>query len=167
MKTDGRMLLRAAIVATAIVQLVRGDPYYAAFCMLALGAVTLAGRSPRVSGELELAVLTLMVLDMTIGNTLGLYRHAPWFDKALHVGVAALIAAVVLRAGTRPLFAVLIALGVGAVWEIAEFGVDRVLGRSTQSAPTLAALDDTMIDLMFDAIGGVLGVMLARRRQRR
>ena len=53
-------------------------------------------------------------------------RH-PWLD-----GVAVL----------------LVTLGLGAVWEIAEYGVDQVFGRATQGAPNMNALDDTMLDLL-------------------
>jgi hypothetical protein len=54
----------------------------------------------------------------------------------------------------------LVTLGVGALWEIAEYVVDQVFGRRTQGAPNLSAIDDTMVDMMLDALGGVLGAII-------
>lgn len=171
--TELRTLLRFTILATVVAVLARGDAYYAAFCLLALGAVTVAG-CWRVPIELEVGVLGLMFLDMTVGNALGVYRLLPWFDKALHVAVAALLGGVVFavlaaqRRVPRWLAAVatvLLTLGIGAVWELAEYGVDHTLARRTQTSPTMTAHDDTMIDLALDAVGGTLGVLLALRRR--
>lgn len=184
-----RTLPRVVILATAIVQMVRGDVFYGAFCMLAL-AITLVpaiyarSADARVPLALELALLALMIMDMTLGNTLGLYRQWAWFDKAMHVssaallGVIAFLAIYVLHLMARTRFhpwldgvaILLVTLGLGALWEITEYGVDRVLDRRTQSAPSMAAIDDTMLDLALDAAGGVIGAVFGAayiRRSRR
>ena len=100
----------------------------------------------------------------------------PWFgaDKALHfsssslVGVVGFLAIYVLHLthGTRfhpwldGVAILLVTLGIGAAWEIGEYGVDRLLGGKTQGAPNMNALDDTMVDLLLDGIGGVIGAVL-------
>lgn len=161
-------LLRLAIVATAIAQLRSGDACYAGFCLAAV-TVTLAPPIRR-DRALALALLGVMVADMTFGNTLGMYARLPWLDKALHLAGAALLAAAAftllrrLSVGLAAVAAALIALGLGAVWELAEYGVDRVLARSTQHAPAMSALDDTMLDLAVDAAGATLGAALAATR---
>ncbi|MBC7461634.1 MAG: hypothetical protein H7287_09765 [Thermoleophilia bacterium] len=123
--------------------------------------------------ELELAVLWLMVTDMTLGNSIGLYRLA-WYDKTLHLSSSMLIATIGFLAiyllhltqNTRfhpwldGLAILLVTLGVGALWEIAEFAVDRLFGLRTQGSPNLDAITDTMFDLILDGIGGVLGAVL-------
>ena len=53
----------------------------------------------------------------------------------------------------------LVTLGLGALWEIGEYGVDQILGRATQGSPRMSALDDTMVDLIMDGLGGVLGAI--------
>jgi hypothetical protein len=177
-----RMVPRAAILVTAIAQLVQGDPIYGAFCLLAL-AVTLV---PSILARrldagipigLELALLWLMVTDMTLGNWLGLHLRIPWYDKALHlssstlVGVIGFLVVYVLHLIGRMRFhpwldgvaILLVTLGVGAIWEIGEYAVDGLFGRATQSAPHFTAIDDTMIDLILDAIGGVIGAVVGAR----
>ena len=89
-------LLRAAILLTAIAVMLRGDVLYGLFCLVALGlalvpAALARSHHARAPVELELALLLLMVTDMTLGNLLGLYLRLPWFDKVLHLGTSILI----------------------------------------------------------------------------
>lgn len=171
--TELRTVLRFTTIATVIAVVARGDAFYGAFCLFALGAVTVAGYW-RVPIGLEVAVLGLMFLDMTVGNALGVYRLVPWFDKVMHLACAMLLGGVlfiVLDARSRlprslvAGAAVLLTLGVGAVWELAELVVDHTLARHTRTSPTMSAREDTMFDLATDAAGGVLGVLLGVRRR--
>jgi hypothetical protein len=173
-----RAIPRIAILATAIAEIAAGDVFYGVFCLVALGITlvpcVLARRlDTGIPLELELVLLWLMVTDMTLGNWFGLYARIPWYDKALHlssstlVGVIGFLTVYVVHLTGRTRFhpwldglaILLVTLGVGAVWEIGEYAVDRLLGRATQSAPSFTALDDTMIDLILDALGGVLGAL--------
>ena len=185
--------LRIVILLTAVGSMVRGSVLYGLFCLLALGltlvpAIIARSAQARMPFELELVLLGLMVGDMTLGNLLGLYVRVPWYDKALHLGSSTLIGLIgflsvyVLRAtgrtALRPwldgLLIFLVTLGVGALWEIAEYAVDHLLGRATQTSPGMGPLDDTMIDLVVDGIGGMVAAVLgplymrhsARSRQR-
>lgn len=166
---------------TALAEIARGDLLYGSFCLVAL-AITLvpAIRARRIDAgvplEIELVLLWFMVTDMTFGNWLGLYRIA-WYDKALHLSSSILIALVGFLAiyilhlthGTRfhpwldALAILLVTLGVGALWEIAEYGVDQLFARHTQAAPNFGPHDDTMFDLMMDGLGGVIGAFLGPR----
>jgi hypothetical protein len=188
-----RVLPRAAILVTAIAQMATGDVLYGAFCLLAL-AITLlpALRAKSLDAgiplELELALLWLLVTDMTLGNSLGLYRTVSWYDKALHLGSSVLIGAIgflavyVLHRTYRTRFhpwlfgiaVLLVTLGVGALWEIAEYVVDEAFGRASQTSPGMNRIDDTMFDLVLDGIGGVVGAVVgtlymqrSRRSRRR
>jgi len=173
-----RALPRIAILATAVAELVAGDVLYGAFCLLVIALTLLPALHVRhldakLPLELELAVLWLMIADMTLGNWLGLYRLT-YYDKVLHLGDSLLIAMIgflavyVLHLTHRTryhpwidgLAILLLTLGVGALWEIAEYGVDQLFGRRTQGSPNLAPLDDTMFDLMLDGLGGILGSVL-------
>ena len=53
-------------------------------------------------------------------------------------------------------FTFLFAMAVGGLWEIAEFSTDRVLGTNAQ----MDSLADTMGDLIFDGVGGILVAFL-------
>ncbi|MBS1124792.1 MAG: hypothetical protein H6Q90_7020 [Deltaproteobacteria bacterium] len=171
-------VVRGLIVLTAIAEMVRGDVLYGVFCLIAVGVTlvpSLLARDlhARTPVELEVALLLLMVGDMTFGNLLGWYVRLPWYDKVVHVGSSILVGLIgflsiyVLHATDRVRFrpwldgvAIFLAtVGIGAVWEIAEYAADHLFGRATQGSPTMAPIDDTMIDLMLDSIGGIVAAV--------
>ncbi len=173
-----RLVPRAAIFVTAIAELAAGDLAYGTFCMVALALTLIPAIHARrldagVPLEIELVLLWFMVTDMTFGNLLGLYR-VPYFDTALHLSSSILVALLGFLAiyvlhlthSTRfhpwldSIAILIVTLGIGALWEIAEYGVDQLMSRRTQGSPTLSALDDTMVDLMMDGLGGVIGAVL-------
>jgi hypothetical protein len=184
--------LRAIVMVTAVGHVALGDVIYGVYCLAGL-AISLVpaylARSTRAIWPVDVEVVFLWFLlsDATLGNLGGMYRLA-WYDKALHVASAILVAMVAFyavylahllgRTARHPwidgVAILLITLGLGAVWEIGEYTVDSVLQRSTQGSPIQAALDDTMWDLILDGIGGVIGAVLgplymsrsARSRQR-
>jgi hypothetical protein len=173
-----RLLPRAAIVVTAVAELVTGDLLYGSFCFVAL-LLTLAPaiHARRIDAgvplEIELGLLWFMVTDMTLGNWLGLYQLT-WYDKALHLSNSVLVALLgflaiyVLHLTHHTRFhpildaiaILLVTLGIGAVWEVAEYGVDQLFARRSQGSPGLSVIDDTMFDLMLDGVGGILGALL-------
>lgn len=173
-----RALPRLAILVTAGALVASGDIQYGVFCVVALVLTLIPAIHARnldagIPIEIEIAILWLMVTDMTLGNALGLYSLA-WYDKALHLSSSALVAMIgflaiyVLHLTHKTRFhpridglaILLVTLGVGALWEIAEFAVDQILGRRSQGSPNLTALDDTMFDLILDGVGGLLGSVL-------
>ena len=173
-----RAIPRLAILVTAIAEIASGDALYGGFCFVALvltlvPAIHARSLDAGVPVEIELMLLWLVVADMTLGNWLGLYQLR-WYDKVLHLSSSVLIALIGFLAiyvtqmthgiRFRPwldgIAILLVTLGIGALWEIAEYSVDQLLGRQTQGAPTMSPLDDTMIDLVMDGLGGVLGAIL-------
>jgi hypothetical protein len=173
-----RIAPRAAIFVTALAEIARGDLAYGAFCLVALVLTLIPAIHARridagVPLELELVLLWFMVADMTLGNLLGLYR-LQYFDKVLHLSSSILVAMIGFLAiyvlhlthSTRfhpwldAIAILIVTLGVGALWEVAEYGVDQLFARRTQGAPNQSALDDTMFDLMMDGLGGVIGAVL-------
>jgi hypothetical protein len=182
LRSVARNVLRGAIIVAAIISIVRGNILYGLFCLAALGITTMLSRRVKRSPiEIELVLLMIMVLDMTLGHALGLYRLLPWYDKALHLGSSIVIGLL----GFLAIYAVhvtgqikvhpwidgvailLVTLGLGAIWEIGEYGVDSLLGLTTQSSPRLDAIDDTMLDLIIDAIGGVVAAIFGPIYMRR
>jgi hypothetical protein len=173
-----RVLPRGAILITAIGELVTGDILYSVFCLIALAltlvpAIRARSMNAGIPLELELILLWLMVADMTLGNWLGLY-HLVWYDKALHLSSSVLVALLGFLAiyllhlthHTRfhpvldAIAILLVTLGIGALWEISEYGVDKLFGRASQGSPGLPPLDDTMFDLVLDGVGGVVGAIV-------
>ena len=103
-----------------------------------------------------------------LGQFGGLYDRWHWYDSFLHF-ISALAFGL---AGFLPLFVFYVhnklrlpksiilfftfffCLGVGALWEIIEYGIDNVFGTNMQ----VNSLDDTMIDLMLNGLGAVVAV---------
>jgi hypothetical protein len=174
-----RWALRGTIAATAAIAIASGNVLYGVYCLFALVLTTAltvivrrAAATPPIG--IELVLLGLMVSDMTLGNLFGLYSTIHWFDKALHIGSAALIGvlgflvvySIHMVGKLRPnpwidgVAILLVTVGIGAIWELAEYAVDIGFDRATQGAPGMTKLDDTMIDLAFDALGAVIAAII-------
>lgn len=181
--------LRGLIAVTATVHLVQGRYLYAALCAVVIAVLVAPPLLARTSlgnlpVELELAALWGAVGDMTLGRLLGLYSGTVWFDKVLHFGNSLLIGLLAFlivyalqltgrlstSAVANAVAIVLLALGVGALWEIVEYGADALFREGAQGSPVMAPLDDTMWDLILDgaggAVGGTLGAAYIRFSQR-
>lgn len=169
-------LLRLLILGTAVIHLIEGAVLYALLCVVvivALMAPALLAGTKRANFpiEIELAALWGAVSDMTLGRLAGLYDGTVWFDKALHfgnsflIGILAFLIICALHCSGRlrtsylanVLIIALLALGIGALWEIFEYAADLYFNRGAQGSPVMAALDDTMWDLILDGAGGTFG----------
>lgn len=116
----------------------------------------------------ELIILIFIFFAIFLGEIFSFYHRVPYWDAMLHFSAGIIIAAVgfalitVLNNSPRvalklsPFFVALFAfcLGVtlGTLWEIYEFWQDAWFGFNMQKT----GLDDTMKDLMLDAIGALL-----------
>ncbi|XGI84287.1 hypothetical protein ACEU6E_03290 [Halorutilales archaeon Cl-col2-1] len=104
-------------------------------------------------------------------GTLGPYSSVWWWDHVTHT----LSAAVVAGAGystVRALdihsdeveipprltfvFVLVFVVAFGVTWEVLEFGVEKVGEATCQTLLTQYSLEDTMKDLIFDIVGGVI-----------
>ena len=130
-------------------------------------------------GWSELGITCYLSLHVFLGMGLGLYEWETGFDKVLHaLGFGAFTAIFVrglprlanahgLIAPPRLVIAVavVIALGGGAAWEILEYSIDRTGWFNSQRG-----LDDTMLDLVANAVGALVtavAVILSRSRSTR
>ncbi len=103
-----------------------------------------------------------------LGQFGGLYDRWHWYDAFLHFisalafGLAGFLLLFVyyvhnklkLPKGIILFFTFFFCLGVGALWEIIEYGIDHSLGTNMQ----VSSLDDTMIDLILDGLGAVVAI---------
>ena len=105
----------------------------------------------------------------------GLYARFPWFDEALHAYnffaltllVAVYAHGVVLAGGRRHGFLLVlvitaIGLGLGALWEIAEFGYDHFIAKPNVILPKL----DTIVDMILDMAGALVAGLVCLRMLR-
>src|SRR3990170_4570785 len=128
---------------------------------------SLVERSYRVTlpFELDLLITLSIFLNTFMGEGMNFYQKVRLYDKALHIygsAVVGLLAFVVVYTlnYTRKVrlslpfigfFTITFAIAMGAVWEIMEFAVDSLFGKTTQNG-----LADTMWDLVNDFVGGVI-----------
>ena len=106
------------------------------------------------------------------GASANLYRSVWWWDHLTHTLSSSIVAAagyataraielhsddVSLPERFMFVFILLFVLAFGVFWEVIEFGVAGVASLSgTQSVLTQYGLDDTMLDLLFDTLGGII-----------
>jgi hypothetical protein len=150
-----------------------------------LPRVLARGLELSVPPQLELMAIGFVFASVFLGETRDFYGRFWWWDVLLHATSGGLLGAlgfllvyvlnetprIELRMRPRFLafFAFCFAVTIGTAWEIFEFGMDRVFG-TTMQKPTLrdpSGLTDTMEDLIVDAIGAGIVVVLGHRSVRR
>lgn len=127
-----------------------------------------------VPPEFVLLSIAFVFAALFLGEIRGYYTRFWWWDIALHsssgflLGIVGFLLVHVLneredigvhmKPGFVAFFAFLFALGVGALWEIFEFGMDSFLGTNMQKAmlDDPSGLTDTMCDLIVDALGALV-----------
>jgi hypothetical protein len=106
------------------------------------------------------------------GSATNLYRSVWWWDHLTHTLSSSIVAAagyataraIELHSDAVSLpdrfmfvFILLFVLAFGVFWEVIEFAVAGIASLSgTQSVLTQYGLDDTMLDLLFDTLGGLV-----------
>ncbi|WP_224448518.1 hypothetical protein [Haloprofundus salilacus] len=132
----------------------------------------------RLSASVTLWV-TLAVSLHSLGM-LGLYTAVPWWDNLTHTLSASIVAgvgyataravdehshAVVLPPQFLSMFILVVTLAFGVLWEVMEFsvrGVTDLLG--IRAVLIQYSLEDTLTDLVFDAVGAALVALFGTRR---
>jgi hypothetical protein len=158
--------------------------------MMVILSPTLLHRSLPVSIPAEFQVLALLFsfAALFLGEVRSYYQRIWWWDIALHassgllLGILGFLLVYILNESRRvdihmrprfvALFAFLFAVAVGAIWEIFEFGMDRLAGTTMQKPMLgdLSGLTDTMWDLIVDTLGAgtisIVGWIYMRRSRR-
>lgn len=114
--------------------------------------------------------IVFIFLSVFLGQFGGLYDRWHWWDSFLHFisalafGFTGFIIIYVYYVHNKLkipqnlilVLAFLFCLGLGALWEIIEYGIDNTLGTNMQ----VNSLDDTMIDLIIGALGGLAAIIM-------
>ncbi|MDD3620549.1 MAG: hypothetical protein RBR09_12840 [Desulfobulbaceae bacterium] len=124
--------------------------------------------------EFELLAIGFIFASLFLGEVRGYYARFWWWDIALHtasgflLGIVGFLLVHVLnemkeidihmKPGFVAFFAFLFAVGMGAIWEIFEFGADHFLGTTMQKEMLgdPSGLTDTMFDLIVDTLGALI-----------
>jgi len=115
--------------------------------------------------EIDIFLSIFILVHFVLGEVHNYYR-LPWFDLALHMSSAAVVALLgfliiyvflsTKKITARPsmilLFAISLSMCIGATWEIFEFSMDQLFGFNMQKS----GLVDTMWDLIVTLIAAIL-----------
>lgn len=123
--------------------------------------------------EFQILAIIFVFAALFLGEVRSFYARFWWWDIVLHIssglllGIVGFLLVYVLNEHERidlhmhprfvALFAFVFAVAVGVLWEIFEFGMDRIFGTNMQK-PMLgdpSGLTDTMWDLIVDTLGAM------------
>ncbi|MCK9151858.1 hypothetical protein [Methanobacterium alcaliphilum] len=178
---------------------VGGTKVFGLMALLGLGLIYLPTLTNKnhlqvIPVEIEILFLLVLVFEYVLGNTFGLYGLIPHYDKFMHFAVPLIVALIGMMfmytayvygkiktsLKIMAFLIVLITIGIGGILEMVEYTYDTILYQHiehflptglTQGSPTMSPLDDTMIDLFTDALGGIagaiIGILLIKRAQKK
>ncbi|MFX0546263.1 hypothetical protein ACEWPL_012035 [Roseovarius sp. S1116L3] len=168
------LLIRGFLIVEIVTGLATGQwmPVFVALVTFAL--TVLPYRFAQLFGlELPRSVLSAIVIfifaTLFLGELANFYERFWWWDLVLHFFSALSIAAMaflmifMLFEGDRyaappwalALLSAAVALAIGTLWEVLEYGLDQLFGLNMQKS----GLDDTMTDLLIDLTGSGLGAL--------
>ncbi|APE94614.1 hypothetical protein [Halodesulfurarchaeum formicicum] len=179
-------LIRAIQVAIALVVIygtVTMDLVVVVNGLLGLGTTLLPTGLKRAYGVSFPTTVVLWVAVAVLLHTLGMagpYTTVWWWDHLTHTLSATLVASVgyafarafeeqapgiTLPADFLFVYVVLFTMAAGVLWEVLEF-VGRLLASWLGHQPLLVqyGLQDTILDLLFDAVGAIVVGVLSRGR---
>ncbi len=176
----GTVALLQVVMAVELVFVLSEGQWINVFLILSIMGLSLAPvvfrRQLPVDVPPEFLVLAVVFVfaALFLGEVRSYYERIWWWDIALHgssgllLGILGFLLVYVLNENERidlhmrprfvALFAFLFAVAVGALWEIFEFTMDRLVSTRMQK-PMLndpSGLTDTMWDLIVDCLGGLV-----------
>ncbi|MDH3668811.1 MAG: hypothetical protein OEN23_17955 [Paracoccaceae bacterium] len=140
----------------------------AATLALSMAPAILASRFSVTMPIPFLVAITLFAIgSVLMGEALGFYERVWWWDLALHgasavgFGIIGFLFIFMLFEGDKfagppaaiAFLSFCLAITVGSIWEVFEYSMDRGFGLNMQKN----GLDDTMEDMIVNALGGLIG----------
>ena len=174
------LLLKGLLILGAIFLFIAGQ-YQAVvetlliLCITFMPLVLDARLQVKIPYEFETLAFLFAYLSLFLGEVLDFYNRFWWWDIVLHIssgfllGITGFLLVYVLNEDKKinfdlspffiALFAFMFAMGFGGIWEIFEFSADELFGLNMQKS----GLQDTMWDLIVDAIGALFISILGYR----
>ncbi|MDP9415435.1 MAG: hypothetical protein M3Q08_15425 [Pseudomonadota bacterium] len=166
------------VMAIQLVLLLIRQEWLQAFLVSGIMALTLAPvvlRLPvEIPSEIQIVAVLFVFATLFLGEVRHYYERFWWWDVVLHTTSGLLLGLLGfmfvymlnedrhvdlhMRPSFVALFAFFFALGIGALWEIFEFALDRFFGTNMQP-PTSgdpSGLTDTIDDLIVDTVGAAV-----------
>jgi hypothetical protein len=176
----GILAVLQTVMFAELAALIAGRQWMNAVLVSAIMAMTLAPvvlRSwmpIRIPPEFQILAVGFVFASLFLGEIRSYYEMIWWWDVGLHatsgllLGIVGFLLVYVLNENERidinlrprflALFAFVFAIAVGSLWEVFEYAMDQLLGLQMQK-PRFgdpSGLSDTMLDLIFDAMGALL-----------
>jgi hypothetical protein len=170
-------LLELVMAGQLVLLIMRGE-WPAAILVAATMAILLAPvvfKLPvEIPTEVEIVAVLFIFATLFLGEVRGYYERFWWWDMALHtssgllLGMLGFMFVYMLNENDRvdfhmrpsfvALFAFFFAVGMGAIWEIAEYAIDLTFGTNMQpkTPGDPGGLIDTMKDLIVDTVGAAI-----------
>jgi len=162
--------MQAGMVGVALAGIVTGNFTWIPAAVVSLFVTAIPALLRRDLGlvlpvELNFWIVLALFLHV-VGGISGFYDNVSGWDHITHMISASLIAAlgfvvvvtidkyvesIFLPRPFPALFIVMFTMAFGVLWEFMEFASDQLMGTMLQYS-----LDDSMVDLMFDAFGGFI-----------
>jgi uncharacterized membrane protein YjdF len=177
------------VMAVQLVLLLLREDWLQSFLVAAIMALTLlpvAFRLPvDIPSEIQIVAVLFAFATLFLGEVRDFYQRFWWWDAALHttsgllLGMLGFMFVYILNEDRHvdlhmppsfvALFAFFFAVGIGGIWEIFEFGMDRLFGTNMQPATAgdPSGLTDTMHDLIVDTVGAAVISLAGWRYLRR
>lgn len=177
--------LEILILASGIYQTFFGETAIGILTLVALAFILFPkiltrGFVPRIPIEIEIILFVMVFVQFVLGEARDFYTTIPYYDKFVHyllpmfLGLISFLLLYTLQETgnlrvsklAMVILTVLIALAIGALWEICEYLSDRIFymifdtWHHFQGNAQQSAIDDTMTDLIIDTLGGVFGAVL-------
>jgi uncharacterized membrane protein YjdF len=179
MKLSGNILtylMQFLILMTVLFSIVTGNFFVSVAGTIALFLTFIPyffGRETHLIIPWEVTFLIALTLYLHVaGYSQGWYQSLyPYYDKFAHLVssitiamIGFLLVLILHRFGNMRcsrtmifFFIVIFTMALGSIWEILEYVIDQVFGNGLHFNTMLQhGLDDTMIDLIFDLIGGLI-----------
>lgn len=151
------------------------------FFILTIPSFFMAGLVRFFPLEIEILLFVMVFIQFVLGEIQGFYYSQPYFDKFVHFTIpflisilAFIIVYVMYKTGKLKasriaisLLVLLIAMGIGGIWEIIEYAIEFLRKNYFNNWVTFQGslvedpYVDTMNDLVADFIGSFLGVLFS------
>ncbi len=178
-------ILRIFLISFGIYEIFFGYAVFGILIILAVFLVLLPAILTRqhlfIPLELEILLLIVVLFEYVVADALGFYVKYDYYDKFQHTMIPAIISfmgVLLIYIGyllgkfkaTYPMvwiIIVFITIGLGGTLEVIEYSYDFIIGPATnfifskgmltQGSAVFDAYHDTMIDMMFNICGAIIG----------
>lgn len=122
-----------------------------------------------IKTNIELLYLILIFLSFTLGRIYNLYETINWYDTLVHFisGILTILFGLIILKQLKEydtkitfniLFSIMMTISFSTLWELTEFGIDKLLNIDMQDV-VKTGVDDTMKDIIVAILSALLVII--------